>query len=132
MEGVNAQNKVTTRRSDSDRSKSIESGMEEFPGSSELSGTRPLRVDPQGNTGEHTYHCPKCGCEDKAIGKILERLDALEVDHLKYVDAHQGRLRARLGESEANKSSFLDKANQLRTDIRDLMIHNNHCSNNNQ
>ncbi|MDB9374687.1 hypothetical protein [Nodularia sphaerocarpa] len=57
---------------------------------------------------------------DTTPGKILERLEALEAQHLEYVHSHQARLKARLGESEQAENEFKRESNQIKSDIYHL------------
>ncbi|GAX37879.1 hypothetical protein [Nodularia sp. NIES-3585] len=58
---------------------------------------------------------------DTTAGKILERLEALETQHLEYVHSHQARLKARLGESEQSENEFKKEASQIKSDIYHLV-----------
>jgi protein-arginine kinase activator protein McsA len=56
-----------------------------------------------------------------SFAKVLERLLDIEREHLEYVEAHQGRLKARLQESIESKNRFLEKTSALVADIQNLI-----------
>jgi len=55
------------------------------------------------------------------FAKVLERLHGIESKYLNYVDAHQGRLKARLQESLDDKAEFLRQVRGLEADILGLV-----------
>ena len=59
---------------------------------------------------------------DTTVGKILERLEIIESQYLSYVQSHQDRLKARLGESEQSKEEFLRESNQIKSDLYHLAV----------
>jgi hypothetical protein len=59
---------------------------------------------------------------DTTAGKILERLEIIESQYLNYVQSHQDRLKARLGESEQSKEEFLKESNQIKSDLYHLAV----------
>ena len=59
---------------------------------------------------------------DTGVGKILERLEALEQKTLSYLRAHQDRLLARLSESKQSEIDFLGTSSQIKSDLLGLLI----------
>jgi hypothetical protein len=59
---------------------------------------------------------------DTGVGKILERLEALEQKTLSYLRAHQDRLQARLSESKQSEIDFLGTSSQIKSDLLGLLI----------
>lgn len=56
------------------------------------------------------------------LGKILERLEALEEKALAYLRAHQNRLEARLKESKESEIDFLTTSSQIKSDLLGCLI----------
>jgi hypothetical protein len=83
-------------------------------------GAEQIGITQEDNSWGHpNRECTNEGEND--IGKIIERLDKLQEEHLTYLHSHQERLKTRLTESEVQELKFLDKANQIRADIYDLV-----------
>jgi hypothetical protein len=59
---------------------------------------------------------------DTGVGKILERLEALEQKTLVYLRAHQDRLETRLKESKQSEIDFLATSSQIKSDLLGLLI----------
>lgn len=59
---------------------------------------------------------------DTTAGKILERIESLESRHIKYVDAHESRLNARLEAARNEKEEFLREAHQIKSDLYHLVM----------
>jgi hypothetical protein len=125
----NAESKDTSRRSDESKPESFAVRVGEIPTDCGSDGVRSVGNSAAGDSWVHTFNCPNCGHESDGIGKILERLDKLEKKYLEYVDAHQGRLRARLNESESSKDEFLQESGDLRSGIYELITTSQHCNN---
>lgn len=96
-------------------------GLESVRCSSESNEPQQVSISNPDSTGEDSAW-KLTPIRDTTAGKILERLEALETQHLKYVHAHQNRLKARLGESEQAEEEFLKEANQIKSDIYYLAI----------
>jgi hypothetical protein len=99
-------------------------------------GLDQLFVDRTGNghqeqieVGDHDLKRGTCGYvvkqRDTGVGKILERLEALEQKTLAYLHAHQDRLETRLKESKQSEIDFLDTSSQLKGDLLELLIQPN-------
>ncbi|MEA5619521.1 hypothetical protein VB711_16980 [Cronbergia sp. UHCC 0137] len=104
-------------------------GLESIPSRSEINGVEPIRASSENREGGN-FNRKLAPIRDTDPGKILERLEALESQHLQYVHAHQSRLKARLGESEEAEKEFIAEANQIKTDIYNLVTAQNHPNGN--
>ena len=58
--------------------------------------------------------------EGSDAGKMLQRLELIELSYLEYVDAHQSRLEARLDDSHTHKQQFLRQVAELKQEIYNL------------
>ncbi|MDB9362218.1 hypothetical protein PN509_18190 [Nodularia spumigena CS-588/02] len=94
--------------------------LEYFPDDRPVDGDEQIRICSPNSPGAVIHRKPT-EPRDSTAGKILERLEKLEVQTLNYVHAHQARLKARLSESEQVESEFLEESNQIRNDIFHLV-----------
>jgi hypothetical protein len=119
MKGENAKNQTTTSRRDKGRMPSVCEGLGELQDNSRTDGTGQIGTAEEDNPGRNTtgYDAEQV---TRNIKKILERLEALEERHLKYVKAHQDRLKARWNDDAIETEEFTKESNQLRTDIYNL------------
>lgn len=61
------------------------------------------------------------GNREEILGKILSQLRRIEKSHLAYVEAHEGRLEARLKESRKHKEQLITEIQQLEEEINALL-----------
>lgn len=96
-------------------------GMESASGESAVDGTIPNFIGGENSIGRYLTG----GCqfnEHTHCGKILQRLQEIEVAHDEYVSAHQHRLQARLDESKKSREEFFRKTAELKRDIYTLAL----------
>ena len=88
---------------------SIQYGIESLPisGENRIGGNSDWKLTP---------------VRDTTAGKILERLELLEVLTFSYIHSHQDQLEARLGEIRQLEEEFSTKANQIKSDIYHLAV----------
>jgi hypothetical protein len=97
------------------------------PGLDQLFVARPVNGhQEQIEAGDHDLKRGTCGYavkqRDTGVGKILERLEALEQKTLVYLRAHQDRLETRLKESKQSEIDFLATSSQIKSDLLGLLI----------
>ncbi|MBD2568355.1 hypothetical protein [Anabaena lutea] len=93
--------------------------MESISGNSQHIGAESVSTSGEDRRGGNTDR-KLTPVRDTTPGKILERLEALEAQHLEYVHSHQARLEARLGESKQSEEQFKKESNQIKSDIYHL------------
>jgi hypothetical protein len=120
MDEVNVKSQNTTSGRSESECENIWSRMERIQANGCNDGTGQIGATEENNSWGHSIReCANLGEND--FGKIIERLDKLQEEHLAYLHSHQSRLKTRLTESEVQELKFLDKANQIRADIYDLV-----------
>ena len=97
-----------------------EDGLGELPEDSGINGDGSIRATEEGSERIDSHQFSQHGCKDSDIGKILERLEALERSHLAYLAAHKARLQARWQDDVEEEARFLRESEQLRQDIRKI------------
>jgi hypothetical protein len=76
-----------------------------------------------GRTDRQGRNLPKSDSRNReeVLGKILSQLRKIEKSHLAYVEAHEGRLEARLKESRKHKEQIVVEIQQLEEEINALL-----------
>lgn len=121
MRGTNGKNSDTFRRSVYAESPDQPCGLGELRGNGQEDGDKQIGTSTQDGKRGVSGACSDRRSENSDIGKILERLDALEKRYLDYVNAHESRLRARLSDAEHNKDEFLRESSSIRDEILLMM-----------
>ncbi len=96
-------------------------GLGEISGDSRVNGAGQIGATQESCQGLLSTDSGR-GEEATDIGKILERLDALEKRHLDYLRSHKSRLEARWQEDVNEEAAFLQESQQLREDIHQISL----------
>ncbi len=117
-----ATNKNISSRRKERLTKTQREGLEYLPINSSILGDKESLGTRDTNSTRENPTWKLTPVRDTTAGKILERLEALEAQHLEYVHSHQARLEARLGESKQSEEEFKKESNQIKSDIYHLAV----------